>query len=167
MIALMIFISLLYLVNTQISIWSGEPGWLWSSSSEGWAKGFTSEDLNQPDQKAKKMLAAVNCATFLFNLAISLTFLLIFRAMWLGQAIARRTATLLVALGALCFLEEMIFIDVAPIPLDERSGEDIGTLSFGIGLLISWEIAFCLLAIATSRIISFANIQERQLEDIV
>ena len=167
MTALTILTSLLYQIDSQISIWNGDPGWLWGSSSAGWAKGFSSEDLNQPGQKAKKMLAAVNCTNFLINSAINLTFLFIFRAMWRGQAISPRTAILVMVLGILCILQMMIYIDVAPIPLNERYGEKIGSLTIAILLEPTWEIAIGLLAIAFSRVINFANIQKCQLEDIV
>jgi hypothetical protein len=166
MTALTILTSLLYQEGVQISIWSGEPGWLCGHYFEGWAKGFTSEELNQSDQKGTKILAAVHLSEFLFRSATSLTILLVFRAMWQGRAITRKTATLVMVLGILCFLGIMD-IDTAPIPLDERTCESIGNLTFSFSLTPFREITLGLLTIAASRIINFANILERQLEDIV
>ena len=166
--AFLILYSLLFQVSAQISIWSDVPNWLiFDDAFKAWKGGFTIEELNKADQRGKKIVAVVKCAHFLLSSAISLTLLFIFRSMWQGQAIAQRTATLVMVLGILCILEMMIIIDCPRIPLDERSGESVGMLEFGISLPLSWEIAFCLIAIAASRIISFANMQECQLKDIV
>ena len=169
MTALTVLISLLSQVVGQVSLWTGEwPGWLLGGfcDCEPWTGGFTSEELNQSDQRAMKILSAVRLSEFLFRSATTLTILLVFRAMWEGGAISRRTATLVTVLGILCFLGIMD-IEVAPIPLDERSGESIGELTFALSLTPFREIAVGLLAIAAGRIIRYANEQERQLEEIV
>ena len=169
MTAVTILISLLYQVAGQISLWTGEwPGWLLGGfcDCEPWTGGFTSEELNQSDQRAMKILSAVHLSEFLFRSATTLIILLVFRAMWQGQVISRRTANLVMILGILCFLGIMD-IEVSPIPVDERSGESIGILNFTFSLTPFREIAFGLLAIAAGRIINFANEQERQLEEIV
>ena len=167
MTAVTILISLLSQVAGQISLWTGElPDWLLSCCFEPLTGGFTSEELNQSDQRAKKILGAVHFSEFFFRSASTLTILLVFRAMWQGKVISRRTANLVMILGILCFLGIMD-IEVSPIPVDEMSGESIGILNFTFSLTPFREIAFGLLAIAAGRIINFANEQERQLEEIV
>ena len=169
MTAVTILISLLYQVAGQISLWTGEwPGWLLGGfcDCEPWTGGFTSEELNQSDQRAMKIFSAVRLSEFLFRSATTLIILLVFRAMWQGQVISRRTANLVMILGILCFLGIMD-LEVEPIPLEERTGGSIGGLYFSFSLTPFREIAFGLLAIAAGRIINFANEQERQLEEIV
>ena len=167
MTAVTILISLLYQVAGQISLWTGEwPGWLLGGfcDCEPWTGGFTSEELNQSDQRAMKIFSAVRLSEFLFRSATTLIILLVFRAMWQGRAISRLTATLVMVLGIFCFLGIMD-LEVEPISLEERTGGR--DLYFSFSLTPFREIAFGLLAIAAGRIIRFADEQERQLEEIV
>jgi len=167
MTAVTILISLLSQVAGQISLWTGEwPGWLLGGfcDCEPWTGGFTSEELNQSDQRAMKILSAVRLSEFLFRSATTLIILLVFRAMWQGRAISRLTATLVMLLGIFCFLGIMD-LEVEPISLEDPTGGR--DLYFSISLTPFREIAFGLLAIAAGRIINFANEQERQLEEIV
>ena len=167
MTAVTILISLLSQVVGQISLRTGEwPGWLLGGFLEPWTGGFTREELNQSDQRAMKILSAVHLSEFLFRSATTLIILLLFRAMWQGRAISRRTATLVMVLGILCFLG-IFDIEVAPIPLAQRSGDSTGRFSICLSLTPFREIAFGLLAIAAGRIIRFADEQKRQLEEIV
>ena len=65
MTAVTILISLLSQVAGQISLWTGElPDWLLSCCFEPLTGGFTSEELNQSDQRAKKILGAVHFSEF-------------------------------------------------------------------------------------------------------
>ena len=167
MTAVTILFSLLFQVAGQISLWTGEwPRWLFSSFFEPWTGGFSSEDLKESDQRAQKILGVVRLSEFLIRSATTIIILLLFRAMWEGRAISRRTATLVTVIGILCFLG-IFDIEVAPIPLEERSGDSIGRFSICFSLTPFREIAVGLLAIAAGRIIRFANEQERQLDEIV
>ena len=112
------------------------------------------------------MLGAVRFSEFLFSSAITMIILLLFRAMWKGRAISRRTASLAMVLGILCFLGVMD-LAVAPIPSEERSGGNIGRLAFAFSLTPFREVAYGLLALAAGRIIRVAHEQERQLDEIV
>ena len=156
--AVTILISLLSHAAFQTSLWSGD--WL----LDGWKGGFTAEELKRTPHR--EIMCAVSLSKFLFSLATTIIILLLFQAMWKGRAISRRTATLATVLGILCFLGIMD-LDVAPIPLEERSGGNIGRLTIAFSLTPFREIAFGLLAIAAGRVIRVANEQERQLDEIV
>jgi hypothetical protein len=71
MTAVTILISLLSQVAGQVSLWTGElPDWLLSCCFEPLTGGFTSEELNQSDQRAKKILGAVHFSEFFFQIGV-------------------------------------------------------------------------------------------------
>lgn len=158
MTAVTILISLLCHAAYQISLWSGD--WLF----EGWKGGFTAEDLKR--SLGREIVCAVSLSSFLFSLATTIIILLLFRAMWEGRAISRRTANLATVLGILCVLG-IFDLGVEPLPLEERSDGEVGKLTFSVSTQLFREFVIGILAVAAGRVIRFANEQERQLDEIV